>query len=177
MTTTIRTPQGNVPYTYQLYTNPAGYNKYNYYRNTSSGKSGYDYTIIFKNDSVVQAFTKIDVSDSVRRIEIKEGKAEFVIKPHDTKRVYRVCKSGQRIIGMPTDSCWLFKVGEGKINSYSVLPYEYNPVIVAIQQGKDGPIIPLSKEILKKIIGDDPKLTKLIEKKKFNKVIELYNAK
>jgi hypothetical protein len=46
-----------------------------------------------------------------------------------------------------------------------------------MQEGNDGPIVPLEKETLQGIMWDDPKLLKLIEKKKYVKAIEGYNGK
>jgi hypothetical protein len=45
-----------------------------------------------------------------------------------------------------------------------------------MQEGNDGPIVPPEKETLQGIMWDDPKLLKLIEKKKYVKAIEGYSS-
>ncbi|MBI3218347.1 MAG: hypothetical protein HYZ44_02440, partial [Bacteroidetes bacterium] len=47
---------------------------------------------------------------------------------------------------------------------------------IAIQQGDDGPIIPLNKKSLEAITGtDDPKIVKWMSQYKYGKVISYYN--
>jgi len=170
ITTTMKTPMGNIPYTYQVYTAPM-----NYYRNAPVTSQKGDFIIVLKNDSTVHTRARLDLSDSVHRIEIKKKKITSTILPHDTKQITLVWNTGLEFVGIPADSCWLFQVNVGKINSYSVVPYDTDPIIVAIQKGKDGPIIPLSKKNLRDMVGDDPKLNELIDKEKFEKVIRQYN--
>ncbi|WP_333818736.1 hypothetical protein [Ohtaekwangia sp.] len=168
----MRTPMGNVPYTYQVYRPMV------YYRNTPEANLKGNFIIVLKNDSTFHAHGRVDMSDSVHRIEIRKKKMTSIIRPEDTKQVTQICGSGMKVIAIPADSCWLFPVHTGKINAYSILPY-YNldPVVVAIQKGDNSPIIPLSKKSLREMVGNDPKLDELIEKEKFDKVIRQYNKR
>jgi len=170
VTTTMRTPMGNVPYTYQVYS------PMNYYRNIPEANLKGNFIIVLKNDSTFHAHGRVDMSDSVHRIEIRKKKMTSIIRPEDTKQVTQICGSGLKVIAIPADSCWLFPVHTGKINAYSILPYyDLDPVIVAIQKGENSPIIPLTKKSLREMVGDDPKLNELIEKEKFDKAIRQYN--
>jgi len=168
----MRTPMGNVPYTYQVFS------PMNHYRNTPEANLKGNFIIVLKNDSTFHAHGRVDMSDSVHRIEIRKKKMTSIIRPEDTKQVTQICGSGMKVIAIPADSCWLFPVHTGKINAYSILPY-YNldPVVVAIQKGDNSPIIPLSKKSLREMVGNDPKLDELIEKEKFDKVIRQYNKR
>lgn len=168
---TIRTPYGNVnTTTYQYMPMYHGYG-------TGSMSLKHEFKIMLKNDSLITVNSRIDIQDSVHFIKYKVKGTQHVIKPEDTKEIYRY-SSGKKIMGIPTDSCWLFKADEGKINSYSYVAEEGLAYVVAIQDGDVGEIVPLTKDNLMYIIGDvDDKLMRLIEKHKFNKAIELFNKR
>lgn len=169
-TSTISTPYGNVRTT--TYTNiPV------YYGGTGIVSAKHKFTIILKNDSTVTANTKIDMTDKTQGVYVKvKGKGKEKIEPVDTKEIYRITAEGRKISGMPVDSCWLFLSAKGKINTYSNLAEVGTMYAVAIQQGDTGPIKPLTKNNLLAIVGDEPKLKKLVERGKFIKAIDAYNG-
>lgn len=96
------------------------------------------------------------------------------IKPRDTKEISRYTYSGLKITGIATDSCWLFKVETGRINSYSYYPDEYPGRIVAIQKGS-GPIVPYNKQNLLAMVSDDPDIVVIVEEGLYMKAIDMYN--
>lgn len=102
----------------------------------------------------------------------KKGR-DLIIKPSDTKQIQHA-NNGKMYIGIPADSCWLFKTIPGLINSYAPLPWANTEYIIAVQKG-DGPIVPMTKENLYKMI-DDPKLRKTIEKGKLYQAVWKYNG-
>jgi hypothetical protein len=73
---------------------------------------------------------------------------------------------GRKLVGIPTDSCWLFKASSGKITLYSFLAEEDSYTTIAMQE-EDGPIEKLDKENLLLIMGHNYRLRKLIENGKF----------
>jgi hypothetical protein len=169
VTTTTRTPYGNVHQT--NYINNPRYN----YGNGPMVTMKFDLEIILQNDSVISKTSQIDFSDRVHFITFKHGKIKTNIKPSETKKVYRYSSAGRKIVGIPADTCWLFLVEKGKINSYSAFPYEMDPIVVAIQNGS-GAIVPLTKASLRAMMNtNDEKLLRLIEREKFEKAIHLYN--
>lgn len=115
MTNTINTPHGQVQYTTWR---PM---PMMYYGGTVSPSVKYPFTIVFSSDSSVQVKAKIDVSEKNHFIKVKINKQKVVIKPKDTKEIYRIDETGLKIGGMPADSCWLFLAVKGKINGYSYL--------------------------------------------------------
>lgn len=174
VTTTMRTPYGNVPHTYYV-PSPRMY-----YGNPNSNISAkYEFTIVLKNDSTFSTRTRINLEDEKNHsLVVKNKKVKQTYFPADTKTISRINFDGQLLTGIAADSCWLFKCGTGKINSYSFLAEVGMGFVIAIQEGNDGPIVPLTKENLEFIVGpDDPKIYQLIEKKKFIKAIEMYNKK
>lgn len=169
VTTTIKTPHGNVNQV--NYINDRTYS----YRNAPTETMTFDLKIVLLNDSVLSEDSKINFSEHVHFITVKHGKTKTIIKPSETKEVYRYSSTGRKIAGIPVDTCWLFLVGKGKINSYSQFPYEAYPVIVAIQTAS-GPIVPLNKKnLLVMMDTNDVKLLRLIDRHKFDKAINLYN--
>lgn len=79
--------------------------------------------------------------------------------------------------GFATDSCWQFKIINGKINVYSFLSETigistYN--LCAFQLG-DGPIQTLNPKELEKIISANEKAKKAFDKKDYYKAILIYN--
>ncbi|WP_079689387.1 hypothetical protein [Ohtaekwangia koreensis] len=137
----------------------------------------YEFTVILNNDSTVDVRGKIDVLDSVHSLVIKNGKSKRVIKPQDTKGIYRYSLvDGHKIAGVPTDSCWLFMVEDGRIKMYAKLPFEGARAIVAIQRGERGTIVPLTRENLLVITGEDPRLMPFIQNKEYVKAIWKYNS-
>lgn len=136
----------------------------------------YEFTIILKNDSAIVAKTKIDHSKQKHSVTIRDADhKKKIIYPSDTKGLTRIDETGNELYGIPTDSCWLFQSASGRINSFSFLAETGMDFIIAIQEGDDGRIVPLTKRNLLRIVGDDPKLQKLIDKGRLTKVIKLFN--
>jgi hypothetical protein len=81
------------------------------------------------------------------------------------------------IKGIATDSCWLFKVVQGKINAYSYLSETENLstfYISAFQEG-NGPVQKLTPEALEPIIKTDEKAYAAFKKKDYLSAIKKYN--
>jgi hypothetical protein len=175
MTNTIRTPHGPVKIT--TYQPMASTHMPMYYGNAGVTSVRYKFTIVLKNDSTITAYTKINTTDKTHTVKVKAKKESKIILPADTKEIYRINASGKKFSGMPTDSCWLFLSAKGKINTYSYLAEYGTLYAIAIQEGEDGPIQPLTKDNLMAMVGDDPRIKKMIEIGKYGKAIETYNAK
>jgi hypothetical protein len=168
-TTTIRTPYGNVNHT--TYTRMPMYN----YGNTGPISNKYEFYVVFKDSTEQVTRTRISL-DSINTITIKEKKDDRVVKPSETKELYRILPNGMRFSGQPADSCWLFLCYKGKINAYSNLAEEDLTYAIAIQKGA-GPIVPLTAAELEKMIdSNDPKIDKLLKRRKYSQVIKAYNA-
>ena len=169
MTTTIRTPYGNVPFTTYV---PSPHHHY-YGQHNVSVK--YQFHIISNNDSTVIERTRINVSkDEDNSLTVKHKGSKHEIFPKDTKFVFRMTLEGKQLVGIPADSCWLFKTVLGKINAYSFLAEEGIEHIIAIQEGS-GPIVPLTKENLMPMVITDPKAVKFAEKDKLHRAIMAFN--
>lgn len=168
MTTQMKTPYGNVPYTHYV---PSGMP---YYYNRVDLSYKYEFSVVLKNGEEKKIKSKIHLADSVHSLTYKENGEKKKLLPTETQEIYRYTNTGKKIAGVPTDSCWLFKVLEGKINGYSFLSEESSSYLSAFQNG-DGEILPLTKNNLLPIVGDDPKRVKWVEKGNFAKAILDYN--
>lgn len=168
-TTVIRTPYGNVHHT--TYTRMPMYN----YGTNGPISNKFEFYIVFKDNAEQMTRTRISL-DSINTVTIKEKKEERVVTPSETKELYRILPNGMRFSGQPADSCWLFLCHKGKINGYSNLAEEGLIFAIAIQKG-DGPIVALTATELEKMIdANDPKMAKLLKRRKFSQIITAYNA-
>lgn len=169
VTSTIRTPYGNVKHT--TYT-PA---PYHHYGGGGSIKFKQKFEIKFFGDSTVTAMTKIKYEDKYAYLMLKDanGKKQKFI-PRKTVGIKLISEDGD-ITGIPADSCWLFKVVKGKINGYAPEP-ETGIGLSAIQKGEDGSIMLLTKSNLMPMIAGDEKAIKLATKNKLVKAVEEYNV-
>lgn len=169
MSNTIRTPYGNATYTTWV-PGPRMY-----YGGPASPSLKHPFTIVFNGDSSVQVKAKIDISEKNHVIRTKINRQKLVIKPSDTKEIYRIDETGLKIVGMPTDSCWLFLAVRGKINGYSYLAEKGTGSLIAIQRGEGSPILPLNKNNLEEMVADNPEALKFAKKKKLEKAITTFN--
>ena len=167
VTTQIRTPYGNVPHTSYV---PSVYRYYN----LGGISQKYEFTVVLTNEEELTFKAAIKLNDSIHSLTYKKRGEKRVITPQETREVFRLTRDGKKITGIPTDSCWLFKVVEGRINGYSYLASESAEYLSAFQVG-DGEILPLTKENLLPIVKDDPKRVKWVEKGRLGKAIVHYN--
>lgn len=170
VTTNIRTPYGNASVTQ--------------YKSSPSFFSGTDisvkyvFTVIMKNDSTFDSKTKIEYDSDKHSVTVRDaGNKKRIIYPSDTKGLTRIDESGQELYGVPADSCWLFQSASGRINCFSFLAEQGMDHVIAIQDGDEGPVVPLSKDNLRAIVGNDPKLLKLIEKGRMMRAVKLFNER
>ncbi len=88
--------------------------------------------------------------------------------------------------GVPTDSCWMFKVISGPINLYAksldyLIPTddgnsrELNLYAIVGIQLNDGPIVALTDDSLKQMVGPDAAALKSVEKKNYYSALKKYN--
>lgn len=130
MPSTFQTPRGPIT------VNQWRYMPMNNGYTASSPSIKYPFTLVLKNDSIVQVKGRIDISDKYHFIKGKVKKQRVASKPSDTKEIYHITKAGFKLIGIPADSCWLFKAMQGKISLYSYMAERGSDNIIAIQKGE-----------------------------------------
>ncbi|TXH25307.1 MAG: hypothetical protein E6Q96_09255 [Cyclobacteriaceae bacterium] len=173
-----------IPQTHKINTpyGPAKFTTYTYQRMPMMNYSQqgpvsrkYQFYLVMKDGGSLVTKNRINFEDSINSIALKD-ESKRVIKPNETVEIFRMLPEGIKFIGIPTDSCWLFKSSTGKINTYSMLAEQDMSYAVAIQKGT-GDIVKLSKENLLELTADanDAELVAMIEKKKFLKAIQRYN--
>lgn len=88
--------------------------------------------------------------------------------------------------GVPNDSCWMFKVINGHISVYAKsLDYlaladnlnenEFNISEIVGIQLNDGPIVKLTDDNLKQMVGEDANALESLEKRRYYKAVKKYN--
>jgi hypothetical protein len=172
---TIKTPNGPVKITtYTHQPNMFGTPNYAYSIDFVFKTS---MTIFGKDETVRNIRVQYDASSKTHVLkELGNKKKELMVyKPSDTKQISRLY-DGKLQVGIPADSCWLFKISSGRITTYSYLPTDQKATLSAIQQGENGPILILNQENLEALTPSaSERIQKLIEEQKFWRAIELYN--
>jgi hypothetical protein len=132
------------------------------------------YRIKLKNDSIMTAENVEFSWDNERqKIVIRTKRTQVTVRPKDTKEIS--CVIGRETsIGFPTDSCWLFKTLEAKVDGYSHYP-EPGSEIIAIQAGVGSPVVPFTKANLEPMIISDPKASKILGKGNLLKALRTFN--
>lgn len=166
----IQTPYGNATI-YQNTYMPM------YFGNGGIPFKKYQYTVILKNDSVFTGKGKMQIKKGIAHLILKGKNSVKEFYPKDTKEVYRVLENKNKIYGIPSfeDSCWLFKVYDGKINEFAIVPEWGTPFFSAVQKGEGSPVYKITKENVIPLVNDNPKALKKAEKNKLNAALEIYN--
>lgn len=136
----------------------------------------YELNVILQNDSSFKTMSKFLIDGNGKsHVSVKTQAGRNPIYPSDTKSIFVKIDATAWLKGIPSDSCWLFKSDEGKINSYSSIPEQGTNLIVAIQKGENGPIMALNKNNLLSMIADDPRALALAEENRLTHAIVQYN--
>jgi hypothetical protein len=157
-----------------------GWNQYNTRGNATPrdrwNSERYLYTVQLKNDSAFQIQTFIDFATNKHFFNFKSEGVLYSIVPTQTKSLSRITEEGFKLVGIPNDSCWLFPVEFGKINTYSPLSEMKAKYVTAIQK-EGGLIMPLTKGNLLAMMSEPSiEVMKLIERKKLTKAVQAYNT-
>ena len=131
----------------------------------------YDFTVILKDSSARLVNSKIHI-DTVsnktyllqvnKKLSKDDPNREKRLYCDQTIRIFRIDPTDYRKIeGFANDSCWLFKVVNGKINAYSSLPEvtKLTAGYLSAFQVDDGAVKPITRESLLEVIIDNTKAT------------------
>jgi hypothetical protein len=164
--------------------------------NKASGK--HKYLVTFKDSSVKEtlSFMYTDTISNKSFLVFENKKVPKSDTAHHYQRIYSDqtlyistiidLDANTEIYGVANDSCWAFKVISGPISVYAkTLNYltlaknlnenEFDiPEIVGIQLN-DGPIVKLTDDNLKQMLGQDANALESLEKKKYYKAVKKYN--
>jgi len=140
------------------------------------GKEKNYFNVALINETIVKAYTRIDTRSVPHSVTITLGGEARRLTPSQTQLVSLLKDDGDEAIGIPADTCWLFKMAEGALNIYTYLPYPDWNMVVALQKGDDGHIVRITAETLKSMIADNPKALQLFNLNKWRLAIEAYNG-
>lgn len=137
-------------------------------------KSYYD--IALPGDSLVRAYTRVDIKTVPHSITVRIGRVSRRLTPPETQFIVKIGDNNQEYIGLPADSCWMFRMISGEINVYHFLPFNQWEFAVAIQKGQDAPIQKITPDLIKFLISDDQKAMQFFEDGKHETAIRVYNG-
>jgi hypothetical protein len=151
--------------------------------------SEYGFEILLKDSTRQKIYTAIQFDTILRKTYLVVVNKKFPksdpehrnqrIYPDQTLQISRTNFSDKKIIGISKDSCWMFKIISGAINTYSYISEEPGPTfeestIIGIQLS-DGPILKYNVENLKQMVGNDADALESIESKDYLRAIKKYN--
>jgi len=150
----------------------------------------YDFKVTMKDGTVKVVTSKIYADTTTHKsylifvnkdLKRSDPNRETRVYPSETVKISREQVDFEKkfdVEGVPTDSCWLFKVMKGKINAYSHLSevVDLNEAYLRAFQTGDGPIQKLDSAALAPLVKEDPKAFKAFEKKNYYKAIDKYNS-
>jgi len=159
---------------------------YALYDSEFPGNDQYDFTVNLKDGSVMIVHSRI-YPDSVKHSDYlllvnknlpkTDSNRKQKIYVTQTNGISRVDDYGITVKGLPNDSCWLFKMIDGKIKAYSfvsAMEDKSSVVLCAFQVG-DGPLQNFSVAVLYPILKSDERAYKVFQNKRYFRAIELYN--
>jgi hypothetical protein len=132
------------------------------------------FKITFANDSVfVTRATLRRYEDFFLNISTPEMECSVV--PKQTVSIEALVDL-QYLKGIAVDSCWLFKIGSGKINYYSPVPRKHIKYATIIQQAEGGPLVRLNSKTLAAMVDERyKKIHELIANDNLFKAVTEYN--
>lgn len=160
--------------------------------NAGSYNPNYTYDVTMTDGTMLQVTSRI-LSDTTlkktyllivdKRFKKSDTTHRFQrIYPFQTKIISRIddTPGAPAITGLPTDSCWMFKIISGAINVYSLLSVEddeqiFDPSSIVGIQLNDGPIVKYNADNLKPMVGQDTKALELIGDKNLYRAIKRFN--
>ena len=144
-----------------------------------------EYSVVLKDSTEINILSKIYVDSTRRTYIIYSEKASATSDLMVDKKLYSrntlnitrlKSKTKVAVQGRATDSCWLFKVMEGKINVYSFLPDVINNAqYFKAMQINNGAIEPFNEQKLRALMEGNLKALNFLDKKDYYKAINRYN--
>ncbi len=172
-TMTINTPVGNFPITTYTYMN------FPMYFGSTYKTNEYHFKVTLQNDSTFEITSKIYLSEK-KQFVAQTGKAKFMqdapilrkFYPYETKEI-EAHFDEYDFVGIPNDSCWLFRTNEDSIYTYSMLPEDKDYFITFFRRrGNTNPILPVTQDNVTELVKSDDDLKKLADKGKAGKLIK-----
>jgi hypothetical protein len=141
--------------------------------------------IVFVDGKDTVLYTRL-IADSMseylvlenRSVSKKDSGRYTRINPSQTRSISHVnVLTGQDYIGQPNDSCWLFKVIEGKINAYTALAeISVDDEFLLYVQAGAGPLIAIADPKALDLFSANVEAANLFVNKKYNKALKKYNS-
>jgi hypothetical protein len=145
----------------------------------------YKFKVLMKDSTVKEFKSKIHMDTTLHKSYLTYDDKTIKDKKLREQRIYSnqtisISRTdyNNKIKGMANDSCWFFKVLEGKINAFSPLSEteEIDSFYLRAYQLGDGPVQKLDSASLAPIIAKSPKALKAFKKKDYYKAIDKYNS-
>lgn len=106
-----------------------------------------------------------------------DPKREQKIYPKETLKISRLDNDGTEYVGMPNDSCWLFKIISGKITAYSIVSqtYQDDSIYLTAFSVDNGPIQKLTPDALGDILKPDERAYRAFKADDYFMAINRFN--
>jgi hypothetical protein len=162
--------------------------------NNSEYNPEYKFAVVMKDSSKLEVQSKLYIDTALHQNYLvvlnknfpkKDPRREHKIYPAQTAEISRnsfarYTLTPTQIVGVPNDTCWLFKSINGKISAYSNLPVldfgnnMISMMLCAIQLD-NGPVLKLTSADLTNMVGKNSNALKAIKKKDYYQAIKKFN--
>jgi hypothetical protein len=79
------------------------------------------------------------------------------------------------MVGMPTDSCWIFKLVEGDVNLYAVTPQPADQFVIYVESSSDNLFLKATKANFRKLLKKDQGIGLDINTQQFSSAVRRHN--
>jgi hypothetical protein len=147
----------------------------------------YTFTVVMKDSSQKEVSSRIYHNKLLNKnyLLVGDDTSGQKIYPEQTIYIMRTDSDNfigekHHVVGLPTDSCWMFKVINGPITAYSYLSERvgsdfFDPTTVIALRDGDGAILPLTSDNIKHMISTDNDAMKYFDKKNYYKALMRFN--
>jgi hypothetical protein len=133
------------------------------------------YSIVFKDSTKLITMGKIGEHKGNFYLYVDNETVTRSIRPNETLSITYLPKKGEPMIGMPTDSCWVFKLVEGDVNLYSVTPQPFDQFVIYIEDSADNLFLNATKENFRKLLRNDRAIVADINMNQFRSAVRRHN--
>jgi hypothetical protein len=133
------------------------------------------YSIVFKDSTKLITIGKIGEHKGNFYLYVDNETVTRSIRPNETLSITYLPKKGEPMVGMPTDSCWIFKLVEGAVNLYAVTPQPLDQFVIYVESSSDNLFLTATKANFRKLLKNDQGIAVDINTQQFRSAVRRHN--
>jgi hypothetical protein len=133
------------------------------------------YSVVFKDSTKLITMGKIGEHKGNFYLYVDNETVTRSIRPNETLSITYLPKKGEPMVGMPTDSCWIFKLVEGDVNLYAVTPQPADQFVIYVESSSDNLFLKATKANFRKLLKKDQGIGLDINTQQFSSAVRRHN--